>query len=58
MSQSTELKLSRNDMLDKMKNQIVNEIEQRACDVCLLGKLIAWAKIVDLSSYDEDRFAF
>jgi hypothetical protein len=53
MSQSTELKLSRNDRLDKMKNQIVNEIEQMACDVCLLGKLIAWAEIVEILKESE-----
>ncbi|MGB7955899.1 MAG: hypothetical protein WCF23_18145 [Candidatus Nitrosopolaris sp.] len=53
MSQSTELKLFRNDMLDKMKNQIVNEIEQRDCDVCLLGKLIAWTEIVEILKESE-----
>jgi hypothetical protein len=36
-----------------MKNQIVNEIEQRSCDVCLLGKLIAWAEIVEILKESE-----
>ena len=53
MIQSAELKLSRNDKLNKMKNQIVNEIEQRSCDVCLLGKLIAWAEIVEILKESE-----
>ena len=52
-----ELKLSRKDKLDKMKNQIVNEIEPRIkqallCEF-LLGKLITWAKIKEILKESE-----
>jgi hypothetical protein len=52
MSQSTEVKLSRRYRLDKMKNQIANEIEQITkqglqCE-SLFGKVIPWTKIVEI----------
>jgi hypothetical protein len=52
MSQSTELKLSRNDMLDKMKNQIVNEIEEGLR--CLLAwKINSMGQIVEIIKESE-----